>query len=141
MGASPIVVIKKRVPVYDENGNRRRIRRKPEELVGDKNHVCPYSGCEKTYTSKCSLYLHIKRNHAEDEDVKDGETAPLEQILKLKKESISTRFLNNPKLKNTNAGLAKSQPKITLIKKKAPFQTTAQRSLRKPHQVAAPKLH
>jgi len=83
--ASPIVVIKKRVPIYDENGNRRRIRRKPEELVGEKNHVCPYSGCEKTYTSKCSLYLHIKRNHAEDEDVKDGETAPVRTNSKVKK--------------------------------------------------------
>jgi len=83
--ASPIVVLKKRVPVFDENGNRRRIRRKPEELVGEKNHVCPYSGCEKTYTSKCSLYLHIKRNHGEDEDVKDGETAPVRTNSKVKK--------------------------------------------------------
>jgi len=82
---SPCVIIKKRVPVYDENGNRRRIRRKPEELVGEKNHVCPYSGCEKTYTSKCSLYLHIKRNHGEDEDVKDGETAPVRTNSKVKK--------------------------------------------------------
>merc|ERR1711988_1687380 len=83
--ASPLLPIKKRLPVYDENGNRRRIRRKPEELVGEKNHVCPYAGCEKTYTSKCSLYLHIKRNHAEDEDVKDGETAPVRTNSKVKK--------------------------------------------------------
>merc|ERR1712183_748052 len=83
--ASPVVLIKKRLQVYDENGNRRRIRRKPEELVGEKNHVCPYHNCEKTYTSKCSLYLHIKRNHAEDEDVKDGETAPVRTNSKVKK--------------------------------------------------------
>ena len=82
---SPAITSQKQLPVYDENGNRRRIRRKPEELVGEKNHVCPYNQCEKSYTSKCSLYLHIKRNHGEDEEVKDGEIAPVRTNSKVKK--------------------------------------------------------
>jgi hypothetical protein len=71
--------------VYDENGLRKRVRRRPEELLGEKNHMCPYYGCEKTYTSKCSLYLHIKRNHGEEEEVKEGEVAPVRTNSKVKK--------------------------------------------------------
>ena len=82
---SPVLIIRKKLAVYDENGLRKRIRRKPEELLGEKNHICPYSHCEKTYTSKCSLYLHIKRNHGEDEKVKDGEIAPVRTNSKVKK--------------------------------------------------------
>merc|ERR1712151_453487 len=75
----------RRAPVYDENGNLRRVRRRPDELKDEKTHTCPYLGCEKTYTSKCSLYLHIKRNHKENEALKEGEVAPVRINSKVKK--------------------------------------------------------
>lgn len=71
--------------VIDANGNKKRFRRKPEDLENEKNHVCPYADCEKAYTSRCSLYLHIKRNHQEDELLKDGEIAPVRINSKVKK--------------------------------------------------------
>lgn len=74
-----------RLPVFDENGNKRRIRRRPEELEEEKKHVCPYVGCDKSYTSKCSLYLHIKRNHTENDLLKEGEVAPVRINSKVKK--------------------------------------------------------
>lgn len=74
-----------RGPVYDEHGNKKRIRRRPDQLEGEKNHTCPYLGCEKSYTSKCSLYLHIKRTHRENEILKEGETAPIRINSKVKK--------------------------------------------------------
>jgi len=72
-------------PIYDQNGNRRRIRRRPDQLQGEKKHTCPYLSCEKSYTSKCSLYLHIKRNHREFEILKEGEVAPIRINSKVKK--------------------------------------------------------
>merc|ERR1712086_191516 len=60
--------------VTDANGRRKRFRRKPEDLE-----------CEKSYTSRCSLYLHIKRNHQESECLKPGEIAPVRINSKVKK--------------------------------------------------------
>ena len=74
-----------RGPVFDDKGNKRRIRRRPDQLEGEKHHVCPYQDCEKSYTSKCSLYLHIKRNHGENEALKEGKTAPVRINSKVKK--------------------------------------------------------
>jgi hypothetical protein len=74
-----------RGPVFDGKGNKRRIRRRPDQLEGEKHHVCPYQDCEKSYTSKCSLYLHIKRNHGENEILKEGRTAPVRINSKVKK--------------------------------------------------------
>ena len=71
--------------VTDSNGKRKRFRRKPEDLEGEKNHNCPYAECEKSYTSRCSLYLHIKRNHQESECLKPGEVAPIRINSKVKK--------------------------------------------------------
>jgi len=71
--------------VTDANGRRKRFRRKPEDLEGEKTHVCPYAECEKSYTSRCSLYLHIKRNHQESECLKPGEIAPVRINSKVKK--------------------------------------------------------
>jgi len=64
---------------------KKRIRRRPEELESEKKFTCPYSLCEKAYTSKCSLYLHIKRNHREFEVLKEGEVAPIRINSKVKK--------------------------------------------------------
>jgi len=75
----------RRVPVYDSNGNLKRIRRRPDELKNEKTHLCPYLKCDKTYTSKCSLYLHIKRNHKDGEELKEGEVAPVRINSKVKK--------------------------------------------------------
>lgn len=71
--------------VIDANGRRKRFRRKPEDLESEKTHACPYADCEKSYTSRCSLYLHIKRNHNESECLKPGETAPVRINSKVKK--------------------------------------------------------
>ena len=71
--------------VIDSNGKRKRVRRRPEELKSEKKHLCPYAECDKCYTSKCSLYLHIKRHHHEEEILKDGEIAPIRINSKVKK--------------------------------------------------------
>jgi hypothetical protein len=62
--------------IIDRNGEKRRLRRRPEELTSEKTHHCPYYSCDKTYTSKCSLYLHMKRHHANWELVKEGSEVP-----------------------------------------------------------------
>jgi hypothetical protein len=62
--------------IIDRNGDKRRLRRTPEELISEKNHHCPYFSCDKTYTSKCSLYLHMKRHHTNYELVKEGSEVP-----------------------------------------------------------------
>merc|ERR1719355_591570 len=83
----------------------------------------------KRLTLANALYICILREIMRKmKTLKMVRLLPLEQIPRSKKELISTRFLNNPKLKNTNAGLAKSQPKITLRKRKAPFQILVIRS-------------
>jgi hypothetical protein len=84
---SPIFAKKSKDTEYeiDSNGRRKRFRRKPEDLESEKTHACPYSDCEKSYTSRCSLYLHIKRNHTETECVKPGETTPVRINSKVKK--------------------------------------------------------
>jgi hypothetical protein len=71
--------------VIDRNGEKRRYRRKPEQLTSEKNHHCPYYSCDKTYTSKCSLYLHMKRHHTELELVKDGSEIPATLNSRVKK--------------------------------------------------------
>jgi len=71
--------------VVDEHGCKKRLRRRPEELQGEKTHVCPYADCHKSYTSRCSLHLHIKRNHQECESLKDREVAPVRINSKVKK--------------------------------------------------------
>jgi len=129
--ASPVVLIKKRLPVYDENGNRRRIRRKPEELVGEKNHVCPYHNCEKTYTSKCSLYLHIKRNHAEDEDVKAGETAPVRTNSKVKKGVNIYKVFKQYQAEKYECRVSQESTKNYSDKEKSSFSECSSRKLTK----------
>jgi len=81
-------LLKKRLNgIYGEEDSQKnkRVRRRPEELEFEKKHLCPYVACEKSYTSKCSLYLHIKRNHKEFEVLKDGEKAPIRLNSKVKK--------------------------------------------------------
>jgi len=47
----------------------RRKRRSDEELV--KDEICPFVGCDKTYSSKSSLKLHMKRNHKDTDMIKE----------------------------------------------------------------------
>jgi hypothetical protein len=70
--------------IIDQNGEKRRLRRKPEELTAEKTHNCPYMDCQKSYTSKCSLFLHIKRNHHTFENLKEGSELPVSQNNRVK---------------------------------------------------------
>lgn len=47
-------------------------RRSLESLSSIKTVVCPYEGCEKTYTVKTSLRMHINKHHQKDEALKPG---------------------------------------------------------------------
>jgi hypothetical protein len=40
---------------------KKKNRRNANEI--DKNHICPYSSCNKLYGSEVSLNLHIKLKH------------------------------------------------------------------------------
>ena len=56
----------------------KRIRRKPEELA--MNSLCPYFSCDKSYSSKASLKLHIKINHCADDAIKRYDAIPVDNI-------------------------------------------------------------
>ena len=61
----------------------KRKRRSPEELSDKKPMLCYYEGCEKSYTTKCSLYLHIKRHHIENNSLdKDSDNFAKRRIKK-----------------------------------------------------------
>lgn len=64
---------------------KRRIRRSPDELKHIKKEVCPHVGCGKAYTSRCSLYLHIKRTHQSNIKEIYDENPSIGMRLKVKK--------------------------------------------------------
>jgi len=61
----------------------RRRRRSDEELK--KDEICPFVGCDKTYSSKSSLKLHMKRNHTDSDIIKEDFNKPFPVMNQFKK--------------------------------------------------------
>jgi len=61
----------------------RRRRRSDEELK--KDEICPFVGCDKTYSSKSSLKLHMKRNHTDTDLIKEDYNKPFPVMNQFKK--------------------------------------------------------
>jgi len=61
----------------------RRKRRSDEEL--NRDECCPFVGCDKVYSSKSSLKLHMKRNHTNLDLIKEDFDKPLPIISQFKK--------------------------------------------------------
>jgi hypothetical protein len=98
--------------IIDCNGDKRRLRRKPEDLTNEKTHQCPSFSCQKTYTSKCSLYLHMKRHHPELELVKEGSEVPAAFKSRVKKGvDLFKVFKNMKALDHSQLGSATVRPK------------------------------
>ena len=94
--------------IIDQNGHKKRLRRRPEELATEKTHSCPYMDCQKSYTSKCSLFLHIKRNHQGSEGLKEGSELPVSQNNRVKNTLNVWKVIKNSgaHLKLDNDGLS-----------------------------------
>jgi hypothetical protein len=102
--------------IIDRNGDKRRFRRKPEDLTAEKNHNCPYFSCHKTYTSKCSLYLHIKRHHSDLELLKEGSEVPTAVNSKVKKGVDLFKVFKNVKaLGFSQLGCSTVRPKSSIF--------------------------
>jgi hypothetical protein len=98
--------------IIDCNGDKRRFRRKPEDLTTEKTHQCSSFSCQKTYTSKCSLYLHMKRHHPDLELVKEGSEVPATFKSKVKKGVDLFKVFKNMKgLGHSQLGSATIKPK------------------------------
>ena len=69
--------------VSDQCLSYRKKRRSDEELT--KEETCPFVGCDKAYTSKASLKLHMKRNHSETDMIKESFNKPFPVMCQFKK--------------------------------------------------------
>ena len=91
-----LITRKKHSDVFDQNGNKKRYRRKSDELTGNKNNLCPYKNCVKTYVNISSLILHLKNFHKEDCKIKEGKIIPHVKHFKIKMGVNINKIFKNP---------------------------------------------